>query len=1662
MRFCLTFLLTTCFTLLFGQSAFEFVPNKGQFHKNALYKADIPSGAVYLEKDGLTFSFYDAAYFHNLHHGEKADTLNFHAYKLKFKGARKAQISLKKQNPGVLNYYLGEDESKWVSGLTAGGEVYYSNIYKNIDFRIYSKNDELKYDFIVHPGGKVDDIELVFEGLDYLGLRGDDLVMTTSIGTLKDTKPIGFQNEQEIPMNFKLEENKVKFQIDDYNEQQDLVIDPTLVFSTYSGSFANNFGFTATYDELGNLYAGGSVFSGGYPTTVGAYDITFSSSTLWGWEAGIIWGVSDIGITKYSDDGRTRLYSTYIGGNRCEVPHSLIVNNRDELFVLGTTSSNNYPTTVGAYDNSFGGGDTSNLARGIFVNYTHGSDIVVSRLSADGTAMLASTYVGGSENDGLNLNTDLVANYADQMRGEIILDEFQNVVIGSSTASSDFPTTPGAYQNTYGGGEQDGVVFKMDENLSGLIWSSFYGGDDADGIYSVIKSNSNDVYVAGGTKSDDLVFPSDAFQTTYQGGITDGFYAKISNDGNALLKGSYYGSDQYDQIYFVREDRFDQVYFYGQSDKFGSYWIRNATYGTPNSGQFISKMLPSQTDLEWSTSFGSGDSKINISPTAFLVDLCNKVYLSGWGSDDGGFDMIGGNIANGTAGMEVTLDAFKPTTDGHDFYLMVLEDDASELVYGSFYGGNLSEEHVDGGTSRFDEKGVMYQSVCAGCGGNNDFPIEPVDAVSSTNNGSWFGSPGCNNGVFKFDFGLPTIVADFDPPPVICPSESVDFVNKSKVLDETTYLWNFGDGTESTEENPTHTYLVAGHYEVELKIYDPASCNLYDSVTQTVFVMGRTLDDLASDSSCAGKNTQIGIPPYPDPTITYSWSPTIGLSDPSVSNPLVDIDVETEYTLIISNGDCFDTLKQTVVPFVFNYLVEDGVGCADAAYGTLFNGYGNFEQFLWSSNDLFGDTLNDFPSDSTLVDFDLAIGYTTYYVEAFDANGCEVIDSLKIWGVGSAYEGYIDTICIGDTVVFSDSTLRDLVIEYIWEPDDSVLFTSTDSMWAVPSVTQDFQLVKRYGLRCTDTMNFTVNVINNDPIEIPDTIVCNEETITLLGDPNDIYNPIYWFADSLLSDTVSKIRNLELNPIVGVDTFYIEYTDTFGCRYYKDVFVNNLDFQIETTGDSIACNKTFPTVEVTNYDPLVMVDLYWESTSEFTSDSLNPVTSIEAEDFYNRVWATVTNTNGCVASDTVIILNLAIEDYVLPPLDICEGDEAVIGIPFDESSEGLFVWIPATGLSDDSIPDPLLTGVDTATYGLIIDNGSCRDTIYQTINVSQIELEAFGDTSFCNILPELSFSNETKPGLTNFWSSSIEFLDTLQFGVDSNNLDIQSELGENTIYVKVYDEVGCERIDSVVVNAFEYDLTFTNNLEACGNMYLASTPIGYEDYDSVEFNWGPSPVLLTNPTDTNALFYGPAGSYSVPVTSTSAYGCTDTDYVELTFAAFDTTNIDLITSKDTLINRETAVLTASPSGLNYQWEPNQYVLSQEGNQATVSIVEPTEFTVTVTDPVLSQCNNQQVIRIAHVEIECLDPYIYVPNAFTPNGDGENDVLYVRGRNITDLYFAVFNRWGEKVFETTDQSVGWDGYFRGRSADPAVFDYYLKYLCEGEQEFFQKGNVTLIR
>ncbi len=815
-------------------SLIKFTENKKQWDSKILYSARLDGGELFLEKNCLTYNFYDKELLHALHLPSRNRNLGktrmrYHAYKVYFEGARSEVNALAiRPTHDYCNYYLGNDYRKWATKVKNYKEVNYFNLYEGIDMQMLGLDNSIKYNFYVKPGANASSIRLRYEGLQNIALKKGELQLSTSLNEITEHRPYAWQiiggQKKEVPCKFVLKEKTLSFAFPaGYQHDYELVIDPLLVFACSSGSTADNFGMTATYDYKGNLYSGGTCFNAGYPVTTGAYDATYNGI--------VAQGRTDVVITKYDSSGTFLQYSTYLGGSTgSEIVTSLVVDIQDNLFLYGATGSSDFPVTANAYDQTFNGGTyLSFFANG--TKFGNGTDIYVSKFNSAGSALLASTYLGGSKNDGVNHNNDTVLipswgvweypldslqfNYGDQYRGEIQTDKQGNCYISSSSRSADFPVA-GGFDNTLGG-QQDAVVVKFDPNLSQLLWSSFLGGSDNDAGYALTVDDSLQVYLTGGTRSSDFPASNNAAYPTYNGGKADGYIAKISSNGSTLIRATFIGTGNYDQSYFVQNDKQGNVYVLGQS--LGAMPVQNVIYSNANGKQFITKFNNSLSNIIYSTVIGSGGANTDISPSAFLIDYCEKIYLSGWG----------GNIITGasTTGMPLSNNAYNATTDGFNFYLMVLDQNASSLIYATYFGGAQSTEHVDGGTSRFDKRGIIYQSVCAGCGGHDDFPVTPGSWPNTGSNVNH--STNCNNGTFKFDFQIPLVKADFNASYLSgCAPLTVNFSNQS--TNGAHYLWNFGgNDTTSLILNPVKTYSSPGTYLVQLYVVDSTRCNISDS-----------------------------------------------------------------------------------------------------------------------------------------------------------------------------------------------------------------------------------------------------------------------------------------------------------------------------------------------------------------------------------------------------------------------------------------------------------------------------------------------------------------------------------------------------------------------------------------------------------------------------------------------------------------------------------------------------------------------------------------------------------------------------------------------------------------------------------------------------------------
>jgi gliding motility-associated-like protein len=202
----------------------------------------------------------------------------------------------------------------------------------------------------------------------------------------------------------------------------------------------------------------------------------------------------------------------------------------------------------------------------------------------------------------------------------------------------------------------------------------------------------------------------------------------------------------------------------------------------------------------------------------------------------------------------------------------------------------------------------------------------------------------------------------------------------------------------------------------------------------------------------------------------------------------------------------------------------------------------------------------------------------------------------------------------------------------------------------------------------------------------------------------------------------------------------------------------------------------------------------------------------------------------------------------------------------------------------------------------------------------------------------------------------------------------------------------------------------------------------------------------------------PATATWIYVTANGSNGCFDEDSILVQVGNLGSA-VTATADPDIVLPGDPATLTASPSGFSYSWSPVTGLSNPNGQITQAVVEETTDYTVTVTDGI---CSQSSTVTVKVMDVACKEPFLYVPNAFSPNGDNENDVLYVRSAITTEILFRVFDRWGELIFESTSLSDGWDGTFRGKAVDPDTYDYYLEAICKGGDESIIKGNITLIR
>lgn len=1097
----------------------EFIENKGQWDNRVKYMGSVPAGSFFIRAGGFTVLQHnekDLDAMHEFFHphaatsanAKKGFTLRSHSYNVDFIGASPDfDIVPDKVISTYNNYFLGNDPSKWASNCRIFQAVTFKNVYPNVDVRYYTEEGRMKYDIVAKPGADISKIAMRYAGADKLEVKNKELVISTSVGNVKELDPYTYQFEngqrKQVNAKYVVRGNEVRFDVKNYNPNETVVIDPSLIFCSFSGSTGSNWGFTATYGPDGSMYGGGIVLPpGGFPVSPGAFQTTYGGG-------GSGNAPSDMGIIKLSPNGSNRIYATYIGGSQNDQPHSLVVDGAGNLIVCGRTNSANYPST--------GSG---------LIGPGGSYDIAVTKLNAAGSALIGSKRIGGTFDDGVNINSthsgvlSLQQNYGDDGRTEVILDGSGNIYVASCTQSGNFPATGGSFQ-TSNGGQQDGVVLKLDPNVNGLSFASYLGGSADDAAYVLSLAPNGNIYVGGGTASSD--FPGNhagTIGTSYQGGVADGFLAVINNSGTSIIRSTFLGTSATDQVFGVQFDRLGFPYVMGQTR--GTWPIINAVFNNGSSPQFVAKLQPDLSAYIYSTTFGRPASTPNISPVAFLVDQCENVYISGWGGD---IPPNNSYQSSFPVNMPVTPDAIRGSSDpsGGDFYFIVIKKNATQLLYGSYFGqiGGNYPDHVDGGTSRFDQQGVIYQAICGNCAGGATFPTTP---------GSW--SPanqalptnGCNLAMVKIAFNFAGVAAGIESSINGVPKDSsgcvpltVDFTDT--VQNAVTWYWNFGDLSPvliTTVPNATHTYTAVGTYQVMLIAEDSSTCNIRDTSYMTIRVtdLQATIDFnpvklLPCDSlRYRFDNLSVAPPARPFTNQSFKWdfgdgSPTIVTGPGSVFHTYTSAGSYVVKLILQDTAYCNapDTVEKTIniAPLVVAQFTTPPAGCVP--YSAVFTNTSVAGQtFLWNFGD--GTTSN---AINPVHIYNTAGAYTVTLI-VIDSATCNISDTtsftINVFNNPVSNFSFVPDPPLENTATtFTNLSSPDAVnFKWLFGDGDSLLTASRAPVQHQYNATGTFTacLIAMNAAGCPDTFCLPVRALVVPAIDVPNAFTPNS------GDVNSV------------------------------------------------------------------------------------------------------------------------------------------------------------------------------------------------------------------------------------------------------------------------------------------------------------------------------------------------------------------------------------------------------------------------------------------------------------------------------------------------------------------------------------------------------------------------------
>jgi len=703
----------------------RYLENKGQWDAHAKYLLQSGNVNLWITDSGIVYDLYEISHSVPIEKRLHCSRIQFkdlndtitrtgHIVRMSFENTANSKIEASIPQPGTTNWFIGNDARKWVTGARTYGDVKIVDLYEGIDLVFYLDHGTPRYDLVLKPGADPKRIAMKFEGQDALVADGaDGLRIKTSMGDIEERGLYAYQivdgQKQQIHCAFDVAMNgDASFNIGAYDCSRPLVIDP-LLYSTCLGGNHDEVvqGMGLAADAAGNAYATGGTYSSGayptgYPTTTGAYQTANN-------------GASDIFVTKLNPAGSALVYSTYIGGSANDWSMGITVDRQGNAFVVGFTSSRNYPTTAGSYSPSYRASTT------------------ITKLNATGTALIFSTYLGAD-----------VAN-------AIAIDSSGNVYV-AGTSTRDLVTTPGAFQtspNSY----FDAFVSKLSASGSSLLYSTFLGGAGDDAATGIAVNSAGEAFVTGRSQSFGTYpsgFPTtpSAFQTTPLNTTIDSFggnafASRLNASGSSLLYSTYLSGTRPSEAAGIVIDPSGNAYVAGQAGQgFTTTPGAFQTLSNADFTMFATKLNPTGSAVLYSTYLGgSSGSDRSIFTGGIGIDAFGNAFITGT------------TLGNGRP---TTPDAFQSGNNGRDDAVLVkLNAAGNQILYATYLGGGDLDE---GECIAVDRFGNAY------IGGFTTSIGTPPIGFPTTKGAFQTVNHGTKGDAFvaKFSFSIPTLAIEAD------------------------------------------------------------------------------------------------------------------------------------------------------------------------------------------------------------------------------------------------------------------------------------------------------------------------------------------------------------------------------------------------------------------------------------------------------------------------------------------------------------------------------------------------------------------------------------------------------------------------------------------------------------------------------------------------------------------------------------------------------------------------------------------------------------------------------------------------------------------------------------------------------------------------------------